>query len=99
MLAGSLVKGRPTPLPPVQYPRRVTPHPVPMVRIEIDRFKAPPRLKAGTRSSDLRAWKPSPVAASDKGAGRSQPNAGHAILEVAVEKSWPLRDGRSLRTG
>jgi hypothetical protein len=50
------------------------------------------RVKADTRSSDLRAWKPFPVTASDEDAGRShKPNAGHAILVVAVEKSWPCR--------
>jgi hypothetical protein len=38
---GSLVKGTPHPLPPVQYPRRVTPTPVPMVRIEIDPKRLP----------------------------------------------------------
>jgi hypothetical protein len=51
-------------------------------------------VKAGTRSNDLRAWKPFPVKASDEGAGRShQPNTGHAFLEVAVENSWPCTTG------
>jgi hypothetical protein len=51
-------------------------------------------VRAGTRSIDLRAWKPFPVTASDKGAGRShKPNVGHAILEVAVENSWSCMTG------
>jgi hypothetical protein len=51
-------------------------------------------VRAGTRSSDLRAWKPFPVTVSDKDAGRShQPNVGHANLKVAVENSWPCMTG------
>ena len=43
---------------------------------------------------DPRAWKPFPVTASDKGAGRShKPNVGHAIHEVTVENSWPCMTG------
>jgi hypothetical protein len=93
---GSLVKGAPHPHPPVQYPRRVTPPPSLKVRIEIatDEIQSASRVRVGTRSIDLRAWKPFPVTASDKGAGRShKPRAGHVILEVAVENSWPCRTG------
>jgi hypothetical protein len=51
-------------------------------------------VRAGTRSSDLRAWKPFPATASDKDAGRShKPSTGHVILEVAVENSWPCMTG------
>ena len=42
----------------------------------------------------MRAWKPFLVTASDKGADRShKSNTGHAILEVAVENSWPCMTG------
>ena len=51
-------------------------------------------MSVGTRSADLPAWKPFPVTSSDKVAGRSHmPNAGHAILEMAVENSWPCTTG------
>jgi hypothetical protein len=42
----------------------------------------------------MRAWKPFLVTASDKSADRShKSNTGHAILEVAVENSWPCMTG------
>ena len=51
-------------------------------------------MTVGTRSGDLQAWKPFPVTASDKDAGRShKPNAGHAIPEMVVENSWPCTTG------
>ena len=94
MFEGSLVKAAPTPpacpIPPPGHPR-------PRVRIDTLRqtsgrsIQSASRVRAGTRSNDLRAWTPFPVTASDKDTGRSnKPNAGHIILEV---NSWPCVTG------
>jgi hypothetical protein len=93
ILTGSLVKA-----PRSRHPLSSTPagSPPPHAFGE-DRDKAiqsASRVRVGTRSNDLRAWTPFPVTASNKGAGRSHKlNAGHTILEVAVENSWPCMTG------
>ena len=93
-------------LPPTArpIPRPGHPHLIPKAKIEPAingslAIQSASRVRAGTRSIDLRAWKPFPVTASDKGAGRShRPNAGHVIPEVTVENSWPcMTDGPSGR--
>lgn len=69
-------------------------------RIRGTAIQSASHIRAGTRSTDLQAWTPFPVTASDEGAGRFHKlNIGHVIREMTVENSWRLRDGRSLRTG
>ena len=91
ILAGSLVKGAPHPHPACPIPPG-SPHPRAYGEDRNRPIQSASRVRAGTRLSDLRAWKPFPVTASDNGAGRSHKlNTGHAIL--AVENSWPCMTG------
>jgi hypothetical protein len=88
--AGSLVKGAPTPLP-LSNTSAGSPHPRAYCEDRNKPIQSASRVRAGTRSTDLRVWKPFPVTASDKGAYRShKPNVGHAILEVAVENKHSI---------
>jgi hypothetical protein len=106
MLACSSSSSKAPPAPPTLSNTAAGSYPTPVPKVRTDqprypRRRDPQRLprRAGTRSTDLQAWKPFPVTASDKGAGRSHKlNIGHVIREMAVENSWRLRDGRSLRT-